>query len=112
MENIEMVEPLRVSLFSRLPKWLRVTLFILSVVTVVFWATKLFYKVWGAIGTFLHFLTEKRNWWTYTFCIVLIIVGSLIVAQFFLELNPFGKAWNGVTEYVNNFIETLKMKLL
>lgn len=79
------------SFFSKLPKWLRVLLIIASIITIVYWVGFLLYKILCAIRVIGAFVFEKRNFWMFLGCIVILLVGTLLVAQFWLGLDPIGR---------------------
>ena len=89
------------SLFSRLPKWLQVILIVISIITVVYWLGFVVYKVLSAIRCIGAFIFEKRNYWTFLCCILILLVGTFIVAQFVLGLDPWGNFTNWVTDSIN-----------
>lgn len=95
----------RDTLFSRLPKWCKITLIILSIITIVYWAIFLFIKIWTCVGFCLHWITynepTKRNWWIYTTCVLILIIGSLVVAEIFSPYKPFTSLKNGFINILN-----------
>lgn len=82
------------SLFSKMPKWLQIILTILSIITVVYWLGFMTYKILSAIRCVGAFIFEKRNYWTFLTCILILALGTLIVSQFVLGLDPLGTAYN------------------
>lgn len=86
------------SFFSRLPKWLRVLLIIASIITLVYWLGFIVYKTLSAIRVVGSFIFEKRNYWTFIGCIVILLIGTLVVAQFWLGLDPIGHLQDFVLE--------------
>ena len=94
----------RQSFFSKLPKWLRVLLIIASIVTLVYWVGFLLYKILCAIRVIGAFIFDKRNYWTFLGCIVILLVGTLLVAQFLLGLDPIGQ----IKEFILEKIEIIK----
>lgn len=99
------------SWFSKLPKWLRIILLILSIVTVIYWLGFAIYKILEAVRIVMAYIFEKRNYWTFLICILILIVGSLLIAQFYFQLDPFGKLanwfiekWNELREWLSNII--------
>ena len=92
------------SLFNKLPKWLRVVLIFVSIITLVYWIGFIIYKLLSAVRVIGAFIFESRNYWTFLCCILILVVGSLLVAQFFLELNPFGE----ITEWGRSQITNLR----
>ena len=94
---------IKASLFSRLPKWLRVILILLSIITVVYWLGFIIYKLLCAIRAVGAFIFETRNYWTFLACILILIIGSLLIAQFILGLDPWGNVVNWVIDRWNDF---------
>lgn len=92
------------SFFSKLPRWFRILLLVVSIITMVYWVALITYKMLCAIRVIGAFIFEKRNYWTFLFCIAILIFGTLLVAQLFLGLDPVGKIW----EYILNQYEQLK----
>ncbi len=82
---------------SNMPKFLKILIYILLTLTLVYWIVWFIYKVLDYLRIFLHFVSDKRNWWTFVGCIVILLIGTFLVAQFVLGLNPIG-----------NFLEWLK----
>lgn len=101
----------KTSLFSRLPSWLRFILIVLSIVTMVYWLGFIVYKLLSAIRCIGAFIFESRNYWTFLCCILILVVGSLLIAQFYLGLNPFGELWewfmNEITYLRDSFISMI-----
>ena len=101
----------KVSWFSKLPKWLKIILLTLSIVTVVYWLGFVIYKILEAVRIIFAYIFEKRNYWTFLICVLILIVGSLLIAQFYFNLDPFGKManwfiakWNELREWLSNII--------
>ena len=90
--------------FDRLPKWLRVILLLISIVTLVYWLGFMIYKILSAIRVIGAYIFEKRNYWTFLCCILILIVGGLLLAQYYFNLDPFGK----LLEWFNGQIEALR----
>lgn len=75
--------------YKCLPKWIRIIVEILLVLTMVYFIMILLYKIWDTIGKIIHFLSDRRNWWTYSIAVLIVVVGGLIVAQMIGEWKPF-----------------------
>lgn len=97
--------------YSNFPKWLKVILLILSLITVVYWVGLAIYKILSAIRCVGAFIFEKRNYWTFLCCILILVIGGLLLAQFYFGLDPFGKfvewaveTWDYLREVIANFI--------
>lgn len=81
----------RTTWFSRLPKWLRVVLMVISIITLVYWVGFALYKILEAIRIIMAYIFEKRNYWTFLICILLIAIGGLLLGEFYFGLEPFNK---------------------
>ena len=62
----------------------------------------LVYKILELIRRFVHFVSDKRNWWTFVCCVFILLIGTFVVAQFVLGLDPFGKFINSIKEMIDN----------
>lgn len=87
---------------SNIPKVIKWILYILLAITMIYWIIILSYKTLEYIRRFLHFISDKRNWWTFVCCIIIVIVGGFIVAQFWLGLDPLGKMIIMVKDMIEN----------
>jgi ascorbate-specific PTS system EIIC-type component UlaA len=76
---------------SKLPKWLKILIYITLTITCIYWLGIFIYKVLEYTRRFIHWTTEKRNWWTFLVCILILLIGSLIMAQGVLGLDPLGR---------------------
>lgn len=92
---------------SRLPKFVKILLDILLTLSCVYLIGLCVYKILEAIRKFLHWTTEKRNWWTFLMCIVILAIGTFIVAQFILDLDPFGNLVRWFNGLWLNFLKTI-----
>lgn len=88
---------------SNMPKFLKILIEVLLTLTCVYWIGVLIYKILEGLRIFMHWTSDKRNWWTFLMCVAILVVGGLIIAQFFLGLDPFGKMWQGILNTFNNF---------
>lgn len=100
-------ERIKQSKFNKLPKWLRVLIFVLSLITIVYWLGVAIYKLLCLIRVIGAFIFEERNYWMFLCCILILIIGSLLIAQFSLGLDPFGKfvEWiGGIDKSIKGFL--------
>ncbi len=88
---------------SSLPKWLKWLLYIVITITCIYWLGVMLYKLLEALRKFLHWASDKRNWWTFLTCIFILLIGSLLISQFALGLNPFGKFINWIVNQWTEF---------
>lgn len=94
--------------YSNFPKWLRITLLVVSIITVIYWGCLLIYKSLKAFRRFGVFFFDERNYWTFLTCILILLVGSLLIAQFALGLDPFGNFADWVAEKIDDTREAIK----
>ena len=106
-----MDEILKKHWYSNFPRWLKIVLLIASIITVIYWLGVMIYKILCAIRVMGAFIFEKRNYWTFICCVAILLIGSLIMAQGLLGLDPIGKALNYLSaqlevlrEYIGGFI--------
>lgn len=83
--------------YSGLPKWLKIVLLILSIITLVYWFGFMLYQILKGFRVIGAYIFEQRNYWTFILCVFLIIISALLIAQFYYNLNPFGKFINWLT---------------
>lgn len=117
-ENIEIIanslnkRPLAYKIGDKLPKVLRVIYYILLSITLIYWGFRLIVFTFKSVQKIGAFLFEKEHYNTFIFCLFVLAIGTLIISQFVLNLDPFGKAvqwfiekWN---EFENWFINLFK----
>lgn len=74
-----------------LPKWLRIPYYILLWITAIYAIYRFTRWVLESIQKLGAFIFDTRNYWTVMLSIAVILIGSLIVSQFWLGLDPIGK---------------------
>ena len=77
--------------YSGLPKWLKAILLILSIITLIYWFGFMVYQILKGLRVIGAYIFEERNYWTFILCLILIAISALLLAQFYFNLNPFGK---------------------
>lgn len=92
---------------SNMPAAIKWILYILLAITMIYWIIILTYKILEYTRRFMSFVSEKRNWWTFICCIFILLIGTFIVAQFVLGLDPFGKFINSIIEKINEIKNNL-----
>lgn len=97
----------KATLFSKLPRWLRITLIVISIITLIYWVVFAFFKMWKYFGKALHWISDDRNWWIYTSVILLLVIGALFIAQFCSDLKPFTKLFNQVENLIHLIRKTI-----
>lgn len=96
---------------SKLPKWLKILIYIVLTLTLIYWLGLLVYKFLEAIRKFIHWASEQRNWWTFLTCILILGIGSLLLAQFVFGLDPFGKVTQWFVNCFNNMRQLIGGKI-
>ena len=91
MENEVIENVMKKSLFSKLPKWLKVILVIISVLTLVYWVGFIVIKILSAIRFILQEISKKEHWWFFVVTMLLVGIVALLLSQFVFGLDPFGK---------------------
>lgn len=88
---------------SNLPKPLKILYYIVlfgTLIYALFLLLQWFFKTVRVIGEFTF---KPQNYWAVVLCLFVLAIGTLIVAQFVLGLNPVGKAWN----WIENLFESI-----
>ena len=108
MENIINEENIiRKNLFQSLPKWLRIILIILSIITVIYWAILLIYKILKINRIIMEYVFIEDHYWTFVICLIMILISALLLSQFVFGLDPFGKFINSIIEKINEIKNNL-----
>ena len=87
---------------SKIPRIIKWLLYILLSITIIYWIIIMAYKLLDLMRRFLHFVSDKKNWWTFVCCVCILLIGTFIVAQFVLGLDPIGKFINSIKEMIDN----------
>lgn len=87
---------------SKIPRIIKWLLYILLTITIIYWIIIMAYKLLDLMRRFLHFVSDKKNWWTFVCCVCILLIGTFIVAQFVLGLDPMGKFINSIKEMIDN----------
>lgn len=108
MENELLEKVAKTSLFSKLPKWLKVVLVIISILTLVYWVGFIVIKILSAIRFILQEISKKEHWWFFIVTMLLVGIVALLLAQFVFGLDPFGK----LTEWCVGIFDNMKEKFI
>jgi hypothetical protein len=87
--------------YDNLPKWAKVLVMVLTILTLVWWVGLFIYKFLCLFRVIGEFIFDKRNYWTFLVCILILGIGSLLVAQFLLGLDPIGNVINWFIDRFN-----------
>ena len=99
-ENTDIVKKLH--WYSNFPKWLKVVLLIISILTLVYWLGLITFKILSAIRYVGAFLFDKRNYWTFIVTLLIIGISAILLAQFYFNLDPIGKLLNWAEQVFND----------
>ena len=95
--------------YSNLPKWIKVILLILSLVTVVYWVGRLVVLILEAFRTLLELVFiylgmallwvsenffERKNFYTGIAWVFIAVVGCVLICEFVFDLGIFEKVAN------------------
>lgn len=100
---------------SHIPKWLKALAYILLTLSLVYLIGLTLYKILEAIRKFFHWASDKRNYWTFLVCLLILGVGILLAAQYVFDLDPIGKAiqWGlGKWSEFKNWLASLLMGVI
>lgn len=80
---------------DKLPKPFRVIYYLLLSLTLIYWLYRVITGVLEMIQRLGAFIFEKRNFYTFIVCLLILGVGVLLASQYVFGLDPFGKivAW-------------------
>lgn len=88
---------------DKLPKPIRVIYYIILTITLVYWLYRFIKLILDLIQKIGSFIFEKRNYYTFVVCLLILCVGVLIASQFIFGLDPIGKLGNWVVDRWNDF---------
>lgn len=98
MEDSVVDTVVKKSLFSNLPKWLKIFLVVLSIITMVYWIGYIVIKILALVRFILEQVSKKEHWWFFVIVILLVGIVALLLAQFVYDLNPFGNFFDWCEE--------------
>lgn len=93
----------KATLFSRLPKWLRIILIIISIITIIWWLCWLLLKINRLIRISLAWVSQPRNWYWFEGIALFAVICGLFVAQFTSPYKPFTRFGNWVIDIFQGF---------
>lgn len=87
---------------SKLPRPLKILYYIVlfgTLVYILFLLLQWFLKTIRVIGEFVF---KPQNYWSVVLCIFVLAIGTLIVSQFILGLDPIGNTWQWIQDLINS----------
>jgi len=91
---------------NRLPKVLRIMYFIVLFLSMVYFIYRFFEWFLVTVRKFGEWFFRPQNYWAAVMSIGILLIGSFILAQFVLGLDP----WGNTIERITNIIESLEMR--
>ena len=92
---------------SNLPGFLKFLLKVLLTLSCIYWIGWFVYKILDCARAFIHWTTDKGHFWVFMFCLVLVTVWALVLAENYLGLEPFAKILSWIMEKVQEIREKL-----
>lgn len=93
---------------DKLPKVLRILYYIVLMITMLYVIYRFFEWVLVTFQKFGQWFFRPQNYWAAMMSIGILLLGSFLLAQFVLGLDPIGYA----TEKINDFIKALEMRYI
>lgn len=101
---------------SKLPRFLKVLIYILLTLTCVYWIGYFTYKILDGIRKFLHYVSTKEHWWAFIICVAILGIGTFLIAEFVFKLgwweaivnwfvNIYKSIENGIKEFMLKLVE-------
>nr|DAW58888.1 MAG TPA: hypothetical protein [Caudoviricetes sp.] len=90
-----------VKFLNKLPKGLRVVIYVLLGLTVVFWVLFLLAQILEVARKVVHWMSQKSVFWTGFYALAILCVGTFLVAEFVLHLGWWDKLVTFFTNWFN-----------
>ena len=90
-----------VKFLNKLPKGLRVAIYVLLGLTVGFWVLFLLAQILEVVRKVVHWMSQKSVFWTGFYALVILCVGTFLVAEFVLHLGWWDKLVAFFTNWFN-----------
>lgn len=88
---------------DKLPKPLKILYYFILTITLIYWLFRLIAAILALIQKCGAFVFEKRNFYTFVVCLIILAIGILLASQFIFNLDPFGKLINWFIEIWQTF---------
>lgn len=102
----------KTSFFSRLPKWLKITLIIISILTLVYWVGFIVIKILSLVRFILQEISKKEHYWFFIVTMLVVGIVALLLSQYVFGLDPFGKIGDWCTETYDKIINEVTKWIL
>lgn len=87
---------------DRMPKLLRIPYYIILWATTVYALYRFTRWILESIQKLGTFVFDKRNYWTVILSIGILLLGSFLISQFWLGLDPAGKAVESIKAWIES----------
>ena len=88
---------------DKMPKAIKIIYYIILAVTLVYWLYRAISLTLSLIQRIGSFVFEKRNYYTFVICLIILGIGILLASQFIFDLDPVGRVTNWFIDQWNNF---------
>ena len=96
---------------DNLPKPLRIIYYIILVLSGVYIIYRLLEWVLKTIQKIGKFIFDDRTYWAVWICVLILVIGGLLLGQYYFDLDPFGKIAEVFTNFFNQVRETIYLWL-
>lgn len=85
-----------------MPRWLKILIDVLIIVTVVYWLGYTIYKILDVLRMFLHAVSEKKIWWVAIVILLGCTITTLCILEFCTDVKPFTMLGNWIVSLYND----------
>ena len=93
-----------VKFLNKLPKGLRVVIYVLLGLTVIFWVLFLLAQILEVVRKVVHWMSQKSVFWTGFYALAILCVGTFLVAEFVLHLGW----WDKLVAFFTNWFNVIR----
>lgn len=98
---------------SEMKKGVKIMLYILLTITVVYWFFYVAYRLLDALRFILHNMTEQSHWWFFITLCIIFAIGTLILLETTTSVKPFTALKNNIVNLfyiIKNWFENIFMR--
>lgn len=99
---------------SKLPKFLKILIYILLTLTCIYWIGYFTYKILDFIRIFLNYISSKEHWWAFLICFSILGIGTFLIAEFVFDLGWWENIENwfiGIIKGIEIWFKEILLKL-
>lgn len=97
---------------DNLPRPLRFIYYAILILSGIYILYRIIEWILKTIQKIGQFIFDDRTYWAVWICILILVIGGLLLGQYYFDLDPFGKIaeffmnfWNQVRETIYNWLE-------